>query len=95
MTDATDNKNETHELNEAELDEVRGGKGQWNAAKESEMQWKYERAKKGGETSGFDVWYRTTYGMGSGNLSRAMDELQARKLWIAAGCPEDETYTYG
>ena len=78
-----------------ELLDVAGGTGNWNATKEAEMQWKYARAKKGGEKSGFEVWYRSTYGMRSGNLRKALDELEARKLWIADGCLEDGTYTYG
>ena len=95
MTDMANNQNEPHKLDDTELNEVTGGKGEWNAAKEAEMQWKYERAQKGGERGGFETWYRSTYGMGSGNLRRALDELEARKLWIADGSREDQTYYYG
>ena len=86
---------QTEELGDEALDEVTGGKGKWSAAKEADMQWKYERAQKGGEKGGFEVWYRSTYGMGSGNLRIALDDLEARKMWIAKGRPEDETIIYG
>ena len=77
------------------LDQVTGGKDEWNASKEAEMQWKYNRAQQGGEKGGFESWYRSTYGMGSGNLRKVLDDLEARKAWIAQGCPEDETFTCG
>lgn len=95
MSENDTNPNESCKLNDDELNDVTGGQGQWSAAKEADMQWKYERAKKGGETAGFEVWYRSTYGMGSGNLRRALDDLEARKLWMADGSQEDKTFVYG
>ena len=95
MSDNANNKNEACKLNDDELEQVAGGKGKWDSAKEADMQWKYQRAQKGGEKGGFEVWYRSTYGMGSGNLRIALDDLEARKLWIAANCPEDQTLYYG
>ena len=56
MTNTTNNPNDPGRLDDAVLDEVTGGTGQWNAAKEAEMQWKYERAQKGGEKGGFESW---------------------------------------
>ncbi len=95
MNENNSNPSEPRKLNDSELNEVAGGKGKWDAAKEADIQFKYQRAIKSGEKGGFDSWYRSTYGMGSGNLRIALDDLEARKLWLAKGSPEDETIYYG
>ena len=82
MTENIDNNNETSKIDDAELDEVVGGRGDWNPWNETayKRRWAYDNPD-----ISFENWIKTRLGS---------DSIKAREAWLADGSPQNLSYHY-
>ena len=82
MTNSTNDPNEPRKLDDIELDEVTGGKGDWSPWNERayKRRWAYDNPG-----CSFEDWLKTRLGD---------DSIKAREAWLADGSPQNLSYHY-